>query len=142
MPGSAPLTAGPRWYRRRIRVIGPILGLIPMALLGGLSMLVLRIGDGPTSGAIGLIAGSAAAPGLLVAGAPFADESTFPLAIAASVPLWIVLGWVAARRATKRPVASWWDFGRELFWLSSAVVIGAIVAVVVAAAIVGQSLFL
>ncbi len=140
--GSAPLTAGPRWYRRRIRTLGPLFGLVPMAILGVVAIAALRIGDGRTSGLIGLVAGSAAAPGLLVAGAPFADESTFPLAIVGSIPLWIVLGSVAAWRSTRRPVAGWSDYGRELFWLSLAVVLGAVVAVGVAAAIVGQSLFL
>ena len=34
----------------RIRLFGPVLGTVPMALLGAISWLSLRIGDGRTSG--------------------------------------------------------------------------------------------
>lgn len=135
-----PLTAGPRWYRRRLRILGPFVGVVPMAVFGAIAIAALQLGDGRLSGLIGLVAGSTAAPGLLVAGAPFADDSTVPIAIAGSVPRWIVLGAVAARRSTRRAVASWADYARELFWLSIAVAIGAVVALAIAAAVVGESL--
>lgn len=138
--GGAPLTDGPRWYKRRIRLLGPLFGLIPMAILGAIALIALAVGDGRTSGLIGLLAGAAAAPGLLVAGAPFGDEANYPIAVLASVPLWLVLGWVAAGRATRRPIASWADYARELTYLTIAVIVGAGVALFVAAAIVGQAL--
>lgn len=119
---------------------GPLLGLVPMALLGGIAWLALQLGDGRTSGLIGLVGGVAAAPGLLVAGAPLADDARYPLAVLASVPLWILLGFVASRRATVSPIAAWRDFARELFWLSIAVVLGASAALIVATAILGESL--
>jgi len=103
-------------------------------------MLALRVGDGRSSGLIGLIGGVSAAPGLLVAGAPFADEGRYPLAVLASVPLWLVLGLIASRRATRSPMASWRDYSRELVWLTVGVVMGAIAALVAATAILGESL--
>ena len=111
-----------------------------MAVLGAIAYVAIEFDDSRTSGLIGLLAGGAAAPGLLVAGAPFADNTQFPLAVAASIPLWLILGWVASRRATRQPVASWRDFWRELLWLALAVVVGAGLALVVATAVLGQSL--
>jgi anti-sigma-K factor RskA len=60
--------------------------------------------------------------------------------VAASVPLWLVLGFVASRRATRRALASWRDFWRELMWLTIAVVAGAALALAIATAQLGQSL--
>lgn len=138
--GPNPLIAGPRWYRTRIRVLGPLLGLVPMALLGGIGLGSLRVGDGKTSGMIGLVGGVAAAPGLLLAGAPFADDAVYPKAVLASIPLWLVLGLLASRRATRSTIASWRDYWREMVLLTTAVVIGAIVALAIAAASLSRSL--
>jgi len=147
-PGPAPaesvrpLTAGPRWYRARIRLFGPVLGLLPMAVLGGIAMFALQVGDGRSSGLIGLIGGVSAAPGLLVAGAPLADDGPYPLAVVASIPLWLVLGLIASRRATARSLASWRDYHRELLWLTIGVVLGAIGALIAATSFLGRSLIL
>ena len=78
---AGPLIEGPRWYRTRIRTIGPLVGLLPMGVLGATSWLILRLGDGRTSGILGLVSGVAAAPGLLVVGAPFGDDTRYPLAV-------------------------------------------------------------
>lgn len=121
-------------------MLGPIYGLIPMMILGAVALTALELGDGRVSGLIGLFVGTAAAPGLLVAGAPFGDEANYPLAILASVPLWLLLGFVAAIRATRRPVAAWSDYARELFYLTIAVGIGSTAALLVATSIVGESL--
>ena len=132
--------AGPRWYRARIRLVGPLLGLVPMAVFGGISIGALRAGDGHTSGLIGLVAGVTAAPGLLAAGAPLADDARYPVAVVASIPLWLLLGFLASRRATRRPVAGWVDYWREMFWLTVAVIAGACGALIAATAILGESL--
>ena len=132
--------AGPRWYRARIRLLGPLFGLIPMIVLGAIAMLALRLGDGRTSGLIGLVAGVSAAPGLLIAGAPFSDDAAYPLAVLASTPLWLLLGLLASRRATRTSVATWRDYARELLWLTIAVVLGASGALIAATASLGESL--
>ena len=75
-----------------------------------------------------------------MAGVPFADDSQFPLAIVASIPLWLVLGLIAGLRATRRPIATWSDYARELIYLALAVVAGATIALFVAAAVVGEPL--
>ena len=121
-------------------MLGPLLGLVPMAVLGAIAWLALRLGDGRTSGLIGLVGGVSAAPGLLIAGAPLADDARYPLAVLASAPLWLILGFLASRRATATPVAGWSDYWRELLWLTIAVVLGASVALIAATAILGESL--
>lgn len=121
-------------------MLGPIYGLIPMIILGGVALGALALGDGRVSGLIGLFVGTAAAPGLLVAGAPFGDEANYPLAVLASVPLWLMLGFIAAIRATRRPVAAWSDYARELIYLTIAVGAGSAGALLVATTIVGESL--
>lgn len=141
-PGGTPITGGPRWYRRRIRTLGPLFGAIPMIVLGALALIALAVSDSRTSGLIGLVAGASAAPGLLLAGAPFGDDANYPLAVAASIPLWLALGWWASRRATTRSMAGWIDFVRELTWLTLAVIVGAIVGIAISASMVGESLIL
>lgn len=132
--------AGPRWYRARIRLLGPLFGLIPMIFLGAIAMLALRLGDGRTSGLIGLVAGVSAAPGLLIAGAPFSDDAAYPLAVLASTPMWLLLGLLASRRATRSSIATWRDYAREMLWLTIAVVLGAGGALIAATASLGESL--
>jgi len=111
-----------------------------MAILGAVAVIALRVGDGRTSGLIGLVAGVSAAPGLLLAGAPFADDARYPLAVLASTPLWLLLGLLASRRATRVPTANWRDYARELFWLTIAVILGASGALIAATAVLGESL--
>jgi hypothetical protein len=113
-----------------------------MAVMGVVAWLALRLSDSRASGVVGLIGGVSAAPGLLVAGAPFADDGRYPLAVLASVPLWLLLGLIASRRATRAPVASWRDYWRELLWLTIAVIVGACAALVVATNVLGESLVL
>lgn len=135
-----PLIEGPRWYRARIRTLGPIAALVPMGVLGAASWLILRTGDGRTSGILGLVTGVAAAPGLLVVGAPFAPQESYPLAVLASAPLWMLLGLLAGRRATRSAIASWRDYWREMTLLTLSVMLGAIGALVVATLVLGETL--
>ncbi len=137
---AGPLIEGPRWYRTRIRMFGPVLALIPMGALGAASWLILRVGSGRTSGILGLVTGVAAAPGLLVVGAPFAEQESYPLGVLASVPLWLVLGLLAGRRATRTAIASWRDYWREMTFLTLAVMLGAIGALVAATLALGETL--
>ena len=108
-------------------------------MIGSFAWLVLRVGEGRTSGLIGLVGGVIAAPGLLVAGAPFADDTFHLHAVAGSALLWMAIGWLASRRATRSPIATWSDFWREYVWLGAGVALGAVGALVAAAALLGES---
>jgi hypothetical protein len=137
---SPTVVDGPRWYRSRIRALGPLAALVPPALLGLAAWWVLQSTEGRTSGVFGLVAGVIAAPGLLVVGAPFSDDDSYRIAIVASALLWLLLGLVAARRATRSPVARWRDFWRELTYLGLGVAVGAVGALIAATAVLGESL--
>jgi hypothetical protein len=122
-------------------VLGPLLALVPPGVLGVVAWAALGASDDRWSGVVGLFGGVIAAPGLLVAGAPFGDDSTYRLAVIASAPLWILVGFAASRRSTRSPMATWSDFWREYSWLALGVAVGAVGALVVASAVLGESLY-
>ncbi len=138
---GAPLVEGPRWYRTRIRTWGPLAALIVPTIVGGIAYFSLRLFDTAWSGAVGLIGGVFAAPALLAAGAPFGDRELYPLAIVASGLLWLLVGLLAARRATRNPMATWGDFWRHYAWMCAGVWAGAGIALAVAALSISDSLF-
>ena len=131
---------GPRWFRLRIRSRGPFLAVLPPAVLGAIALASMELFDGKASGYIGLILGVAAAPGLLVVGAPFSDSSVWSIGIAVSAMLWLVVGAVAARRTTRNPMAGWPDFWRTFLWLAAGIWVGVAVALLVARYTVGETL--
>ncbi len=90
---------------------------------------------------MGLIGGVFAAPALLAAGAPFGDRGLYPVAIGASMVLWLLVGFLAARRATRNPMATWSDYWRHYAWMCGGVWAGAVIALVVAALSISDSLF-
>ena len=81
-------------------------------VVGAVAALVLALFDGLVSGWTGLILGVCAAPGLLVIGVPFASSDTWWIGIALSLPLWLVVGYLAARTATRNPMATFGDYWR------------------------------
>ena len=137
---AAPVAGGPRWYRGRILVAGPFAALAPPSVIGVLSLFVLLLGGGRQSAVAGLIGTVTSAPGLLLVGAPIADSSAYPMAILLSAVFWVVMGFIAAWRATRRPIAGWPDFWREYVFLWLATAIGAGIGIVIAAARIGGAL--
>ena len=140
-PPGTPLVEGPRWYRSRIRTWGPFAALIVPSIVGAIASLTLRLFDTAWSGAVGLIGGVFAAPALLAAGAPFGDRDLYPIAIAASVVLWLLVGVLASHRATRNPVATWSDYWRHYAWMCAGIWTGASIALVIAALSISDSLF-
>jgi hypothetical protein len=120
---------------------GPPAALIAPAIVGAVAYFSLRLFDTAWSGAVGLIGGVFAAPALLAAGAPFGDRGLYPLAVAASALLWLLVGLLAARRATRNPMATWADFWRHYAWLCAGVWAGSALALGVAALSISDSLF-
>lgn len=140
LPTTDHVVRGPHWYRTRIRRFGPFLALLLPAVVGLLAICALRFADGLASGWTGLVLGVCAAPGLLVIGVPFASTSTYPVGIAISVVLWLVVGVLAARVATRNPVASFTDYWRAYRWLAAGVFIGALGALAASSLLLGRRL--
>jgi hypothetical protein len=135
-----PVYRGPRWYRARVSRLGPFYGLALPGITGLIAIAALVFGQGRAAAVLALLTGVVAAPGLLVVGAPIADQGTYPLAIAGSVPFWLLLGWVASRRAARHPITAWREFWMEMGLLYIAVGIGAVSGVLIAAVRLGERL--
>jgi hypothetical protein len=134
------LIEGPRWYRSRIRTWGALLGLLIPGAVGAIGYFSLQWSDGSWSGPIGLIGGYFGAPTLLAVGAPFGDRGIYPLAIVAAGAMWLLVGLLASRRATRNPVATWADYWRHYLWLLGGIWLGVAVALVVATIRIGTGI--
>lgn len=111
--------------------------LIPGAV-GAIAYGSLQMSDAAWSGPVGLIGGYYAAPTLLAIGAPFADRSVYPLAAGAAAVMWLLIGMLASRRATRNPMASWGDFWRHYLWMLAGVSVGVTVALAIATVRIGS----
>ncbi|MEO6122807.1 MAG: hypothetical protein ABIR32_03795, partial [Ilumatobacteraceae bacterium] len=128
-------------FRYRIRRLGPIVGLVPPALLGAIAAVALHDNTSSIRGVGGFAAAVFAAPGMLAFGVPLASgTSKVVLGAMVSAAVWFVLGLVAARRATRSPVATWRDFWREFIWLAGGVWLGTVIALVVVQIAVGSAI--
>jgi hypothetical protein len=137
-----PVPLGPRAYRSKIRASGPIVALVPPAVLGCISLLLLRGHTSLFRGILGFLTAILAAPGLLVAGAPLrSGRSVYLGAVVGSAVLWMIVGAISARRATRIPAASWRDFWREYAWLAVGVWLGVVLALAAVNLIFGRALF-
>ena len=136
-PPAAPIPRGPKAYRKQVRQRGPIVGLLLPALVGLVGLLMLRDNTQTWRGIGGFLLSIVAAPVLLVTGAPLTTGHSYALALLGSAALWVLLGTVAARIATRTPVATWRDYWREFLWLAGGVWIGVVVALIAANLILG-----
>lgn len=137
-----PVPLGPRAYRSKIRGSGPLVALLPPAVLGCISLLLLRGHTSIARGIAGFLTAVLAAPGLLVVGAPLRTGRTVYLgAVIGSAILWMIVGAISARRATRLPAASWRDYWHEYVWLAFGVWLGVIVALGAVNLIFGLALF-
>ncbi|MCE9620757.1 MAG: hypothetical protein K8R99_00250 [Actinomycetia bacterium] len=133
----ASVPRGPKAYRRQVRQRGPLAGLLPPALIGLLGLLMLRNNTATWRGIGGFLLSIVAAPVLLVTGVPLTTGHSYNLALLGSAALWVLLGTIAARMATRTPVATWRDYWREYLWLAGGVWIGIVVALIAANLILG-----
>jgi hypothetical protein len=125
----------------QIRHRGPLYALIPPLLLGFAALVCINVFESQITGLAGLTFAYFSAPALPVVGAPFSESSRHPIAIAISAVLWVIIGIVASRRATRNPMASWADFWRDYSWLAGGIWLGAVVPMMVARFGVGGQLF-
>jgi hypothetical protein len=131
-PPPAPVPQGLVAYRQRLRRRGPLVALVPPLVAAALAAAVWRFW--PCSGSectvravIGWSLASLAVPTALIAGVPFnGGGARYALVVGSSIGLWLVIGLLAGRRATRVPAANWGDFRREYLWLAVPLWLGVI----------------
>lgn len=131
---------GPRWFRTEIRHKGPFAALIVPFVLGVIALVCLRVFDSKITGQLGIVAAFCAAPALPMMGSPFSSTQVHPLAIGGSAVIWLVVGYLAARRATRDPMADWSDYWRNYRWLAGGIWVGCLVTLAVIRFGVGANL--
>ena len=115
-------------------------GLVASGLALGMALVGLVLVGLPGSlfGAIGFLIIVVALPTLPMFGVPAVSGTTvYLLAATTSIGLWFALGHVSAVRATRRAVSGWREWRREFRPLAIGVWLGAIIALAVAALILG-----
>ena len=108
-------------------------------VIGAVAWLSLRASDAAWSGPVGLLGSYLAAPTLLAVGAPFADRALYPIAALAAAVIWFLIGLLAARRATRHPMATWGDYWRHYAWMVAGTWAGVIAALAFATLTVGDA---
>jgi hypothetical protein len=120
-------------------MFGPFVALLIPGLLGVVAYGSLQLSDATWSGPVGLIGGYYSAPALLAIGAPFADRGVYPIAALASAAMWLLIGALASRRATRNPMATWGDFWRHYMWMLVGVWVGVTIALAIATVRIGSA---
>lgn len=129
-PGE-PVPDGPVANRRRIRQLGALAGLVPPIIAAGLGALLLWGSNTGWRGVPGFGLLVAAMPVLPITGVPAEGGNTrYLIAVVTSAVMWLVIGSVAARRATKLPVATWEDWVEEYRRLAIGAAAGGVAALV------------
>ncbi len=113
---------------------------MPPIIVAVLSIVMTRIFDSRPTGLAGLFGTLVAAPALMFVGAPFTEASSYLIAALASAVIWAGVGWGAARRSTRNPMAQWSDYWREYAWMAGGIAAGVVVALIAASVIIGDSL--
>lgn len=140
--------AGPVAYRRRLRSVGPFMALGPPAVALAAAGMVWQFsrcsGEAcVTSGAAGWFLAAIALPTSLVVGMPWeAGNLRYLVMGVSSAVVWMGLGYLAARRATRSPVATWRDWWREYAWYLFGVWAGVLAALAILAYVVQHRVFL
>lgn len=130
--GSVP--EGIAFHFRVIRTYGPLAALVPMAITGILSALILWGSQSTIRGIIGFVLALMSCPTSVVFGFPVTTGGARWMAvIVSSAAIWAATGFVAARRSTSRAVAGWSEWRREWLRLAIGIWIGALVGLALAA---------
>ena len=119
-----PVPAGPLAYHRRIRTIGPIVAMVPPAIVLAVTtalrgVLACDVGACGRQVVTSWILPAMSLPTAMLWGIPIEDGTTRLIGVlASSASVWLLVGVVATRRATRSLVATWRDFWREYLWLA------------------------
>lgn len=123
--------------RHRVRSRG---GLVAVAIAGAMTVVgaFLIWLPGAIAGVIGFLFINAGLPALALTGIPaISDALRFIIAIVASAGAWWAIGHFAAMRASRRAIVDWTEWRREFQPIAIGVWVGTILALGVAAFVLG-----
>lgn len=127
--------------RQRVRSHGPLAALVvPGLLLAGAAGCWIVAGGsaGVLVGSAGWVLAALALPTAILLGVPWEGGTARYLGVLiTSALVWLLVGYTAARRATRRPVAGWSDYWREYLWLAVALWAGVVTALAAIALALG-----
>lgn len=124
-------------HTQMVRTYGALASLVPMAVLGAISAVMLWGSQSTVRGIAGFVLAVLACPTLAIAGLPIrSGTSAWLIAVVSSALVWMVLGFVAARRSTLRAVSSWPEWRREWLRLAVGLWAGAFIGFGIAGALV------
>ena len=125
------------FHRTRLRTRGGLLAAscgLALALVGAILLAL----PGTLLGFVGFALVFAGLPVLPMTGVPIVSStSSYVVAIVASAGVWFLIGHVSALRATRRAVASWPEWLREIRPLALGVWAGSLLALALGALILG-----
>lgn len=107
-------------------------------MLGALSLMLLNDSHSTSRGVGGFLAAIFAAPLLPAFGAPIRTGASRYFAVVASGVLWVLIGWIASRRAVRRPVATWGGYWAEFLLLAVSAWVGVALSVIAANLVLGR----
>lgn len=106
-------------HRRLVLQYGALVSLAVPAAAGIVAVILLRGSDTTWRGVVGFIAATIAVPTMPATGLPVVAGTTrWLLALGSSLGLWLGLGYVAARRSTRKMASSWPEWRQEWFRLA------------------------
>jgi hypothetical protein len=115
--------------------------LVLPALLGIVSLLMLRNSHSTMRGIGGFVAAVLAAPLLPAFGAPIrSGGGRYAVAVLASAVVWLLIGLLASRRAARRPVATWGGFWAEYLLLALSAWVGVVLSLIASNLVMGRAL--
>lgn len=110
-------------------------------VLGVLGLMMLRNSHSTARGVGGFVFSVLAAPLLPAFGAPIrSGGSVYALAVVGSAVVWLAVGALAARRASRRAVATWGGYWAEYMLLALSVWVGVVLSLVAANLVLGRAL--
>lgn len=128
-PARPPVPDGPVAYRLKIRRYGALMGLVVpvVAMVAAVALYRLSPCDGVAcvEDQGSWVLAAMALPTALLWGIPLeAGTGRYVAATVTSALVWAALGYVAARRATRRSLATWGTWWAEFAWFVVALWVG------------------
>lgn len=120
-----------------VRRRGGLVAVAIAAVMAAFGVILIWL-PGAITGVVGFLLVNAGLPVLALTGVPaISDGSRFLIAILASIVMWWSIGHFAAVRASRRAIVDWKEWRREFQPLAIGVWVGTILALGVAAFVLG-----